>query len=152
MKWLLELVETQSLSGSHLTFGEYVCSVATLSMFDMIGMLRWLFKSVTGRESCFLEKTDYDLLTKGLMQNNPLPHKQSDLDEIYATFQSERGEIYFEDWVKIAERLPMLLFALLRFQAAVMKANLGEKFWFQKKLDFDRIRDTLGVERASMMA
>ena len=50
LKWLLELIEIESHTGSHLTFGEYVCAVATLSMFDMIGMLRWLFKSVTGRE------------------------------------------------------------------------------------------------------
>ena len=74
------------------------------------------------------------------------------MNQLYTTYASERGEIYFEDWVKIAERLPMLLFALLRFQAAVMKANLGEAFWFKKKLDFDDLREKLGVERASMMA
>ncbi|KAH8056692.1 hypothetical protein JL721_9976 [Aureococcus anophagefferens] len=137
--------------GSHLTFGEYVCAVATLSMFDMIGMLRWLFKSVTGRESCYLEKTDYDLLTKGLLANNPLPYQQVHVDTLFETFSSGKGEIYFEDWVKIAERLPILLFALLRFQAAIMKQNLGEGFWFKKKLEFDSVRDMLGVERAGMM-
>ena len=36
LKWLLELIEIESHTGSHLTFGEYVCAVATLSMFDMI--------------------------------------------------------------------------------------------------------------------
>ena len=83
MKWLLELVETESLSGAHITFGEYVGSVCYLCMFDMIGMLRWLFKSVTGRESCFLEKTDYDLLTKGVMMTNPLPYRSEDIDQLY---------------------------------------------------------------------
>lgn len=151
MKWLLELVETESLSGAHITFGEYVGSVCYLCMFDMIGMLRWLFKSVTGRESCFLEKTDYDMLTKGLMMTNPLPYRSDDIDQLYTAYCSERGEVYFEDWVKIAERLPMLLFALLRFQASVMQANLGEPFWFKKKGDFDALRNKLGVERASML-
>ena len=45
----------------------------------------------------------------------------------------------------------MLLFALLRFQASVMQANLGEPFWFKKKGDFDALRNKLGVERASML-
>merc|ERR1712167_320775 len=80
--------------------------------FDMIGMLRWLFKSVTGRESCFLEKTDYDQLTKGLMMTNPLPYRSEDIDQLYKAYSSDRGEVYFEDWVKIAEILPMLLFFL----------------------------------------
>ena len=151
MKWLLELVETESLSGAHITFGEYVGSVCYLCMFDMIGMLRWLFKSVTGRESCFLEKTDYDLLTKGLMMTNPLPYRSEDIDQLYKAYSSDRGEVYFEDWVKIAERLPMLLFALLRFQASVMKDNLGEPFWFKKKGDFDKLRTKLGVERANLL-
>ncbi|KAH8082864.1 hypothetical protein JL720_8370 [Aureococcus anophagefferens] len=131
--WLLELIEIESHTGSHLTFGEYVCAVATLSMFDMIGMLRWLFKSVTGRESCYLEKTDYDLLTKGLLANNPLPYQQVHVDTLFETFSSGKGEIYFEDW------------------AAIMKQNLGEGFWFKKKLEFDSVRDMLGVERAGMM-
>ena len=151
LRWLLELIEIESHSGSFLTFGEYVCAVATLSMLDMLGLLRWLFKSVTGRESCYLEKTDYNILTKGLLDNNPLPYQQQHVDQLFEDFSSGKGEIYFQDWVSIAERLPILLFALLRFQAAVMKANLGEGFWFKKKLDFNRVRDRLGVERAGMM-
>ena len=70
-------------------------------------------KSVTGRESCFLEKTDYDLLTKGLMMTNPLPYRSEDIDPHASVFLRQRRGL-LRGLGENCGVTPMLLFALLR--------------------------------------
>lgn len=49
VNWLIELIELQSATNSHMDFGEYIALVTTLCMFDKLEMLRWVFKSSTGK-------------------------------------------------------------------------------------------------------
>lgn len=152
VKWLFDLVELQSPTESYMDFGEYMAIVTTLCMFDKLELLRWVFKSGTGREKANLSKESFNTLISGLLKNNPLPYQRSAFEKLFEKYSSKgnRSEIFFQDFVAIAEKLPVATYMLLRFQGRVMKANCGKDFWFKRKLEFKDARDRIGVERQGM--
>lgn len=79
--------------------------------------------------------------------HNPLPYQRSVFDRLFEEYSKGQGEISFEHFVGIVEKLPILLYTILRFQDNVVKANCGEQFWFNRKLEFKNARDRIGVER-----
>jgi len=147
-RWLVDLAEPQSKT--HLTFDDYFTVVVTFCMLGQQEMLRWLFKTATGRARPFLLKPDYDALTHALLNHNPLPFKQAALDQLFLGHASDHGEIFYQDWVRITQRMPTLLFVIIKLQDRLQRASCGSKFWYKRKEAFRDQRNRDGVERTGM--
>lgn len=113
-----------------IDFGEFVASICTYCFFEIPEILKFCFYVFDRDKNGFVPQTEFRLLIDALHNHNMNANVSFALENL--KYRKE-GKFYFEEFVKMHELFPSVLFPAFRLQNAMMTTVGGERWWNTRK-------------------